>query len=416
MKSVPTIFLSYSWSNKKQADIIDDFFSSLGITFRRDIRDIKYKSSIKDFMGKIGDSDYSVILVSDNYLNSINCMFEAVELMRDKDFKKRMLQLLIPDAKIFSSRYRATVISNWDEKFNDLKKQSKNIPLETAQTLAEELKKIKNIAMNIGEFMEVLVEENSPTFEQIENNNFKDLIQFINIEDKELASELIEINDERDKETRLLKLHEFARLNKDYSRVYFSLAKEQKNPHNQIYYYDYAIKIDSKYVEAYCNRGNSKADLEDLNDAIIDYGKALEIDEGHVISLVNRGIAKGDLGDITGALADFSEAISIDRTYANAFVSRAILREVSLGDFQGAIEDFSMSMDLELGNTIFLYRTAMLKIKVGDKKGAIDDMTRIFPLSFKLCFEIADLKKEIGDKEGAKYYRKKGKELKRTYG
>ncbi|MBC8046079.1 MAG: toll/interleukin-1 receptor domain-containing protein, partial [Fimbriimonadaceae bacterium] len=58
MKLIPTIFLSYAWANRDVADQIDKDFKVAGITFLRDVRDAEYRTSIKDFMKRVGDSDY----------------------------------------------------------------------------------------------------------------------------------------------------------------------------------------------------------------------------------------------------------------------------------------------------------------------------------------------------------------------
>ena len=97
----PQIFLSYSWGNKDIADAIDNDFKSVGITFQRDIRDIKYTESIKDFMHRIGRSDFVVMLISDEYLKSENCMYEVTELLNAHEFEKRILPVTLQNADIF---------------------------------------------------------------------------------------------------------------------------------------------------------------------------------------------------------------------------------------------------------------------------------------------------------------------------
>jgi hypothetical protein len=81
---IPNIFLSYSWKDRDIADEIDNDFKAVGITFRRDERDAKYRTSIKEFMDTVGKHDYVVMLISDDYLRSANCMYEVTL----KDFIK----------------------------------------------------------------------------------------------------------------------------------------------------------------------------------------------------------------------------------------------------------------------------------------------------------------------------------------
>jgi UDP-N-acetyl-D-mannosaminuronate dehydrogenase len=88
------IFLSYAWANASVADEMDNDFKALGITFQRDVRDISYTSSIKDFMNKIGKSDFVVMLISDEYIRSENCMYEVTELLGAHEFERRILPVL----------------------------------------------------------------------------------------------------------------------------------------------------------------------------------------------------------------------------------------------------------------------------------------------------------------------------------
>ena len=39
------IFISYCWSNEKEADEIDLFFKSKGVELKRDKRDLEFKQS-----------------------------------------------------------------------------------------------------------------------------------------------------------------------------------------------------------------------------------------------------------------------------------------------------------------------------------------------------------------------------------
>ena len=71
---IPNIFLSYCWIDIKTADEIDSDFIVAGITFKRDIRNLKTFDNIEKYMQSISKSDYVVMLISDAYLKSVNCI------------------------------------------------------------------------------------------------------------------------------------------------------------------------------------------------------------------------------------------------------------------------------------------------------------------------------------------------------
>ena len=95
--SNPQIFLSYSWKNSKEADEIDQFFSSIGVVLIRDIRDLENGQSIKEFSQSIGKKDYLIMLISHEYLHSVNCMNEMTELLKTNELEKRILPTMISD-------------------------------------------------------------------------------------------------------------------------------------------------------------------------------------------------------------------------------------------------------------------------------------------------------------------------------
>ena len=72
------ITLSYSWKNIKDANTIDNYFSSIGVQLYRDIRDFKYTYKTTKFAEDMRCCDYYICLISDAYLKSFNCMKEIV--------------------------------------------------------------------------------------------------------------------------------------------------------------------------------------------------------------------------------------------------------------------------------------------------------------------------------------------------
>ena len=83
-KNDKTIFLSYNWHDGEIADRIDKYLSGRPeITVKRDVRDIGAWKSIREFMESIRNQDYAVLIVSDSYLKSKNCMFEVMEIMKE---------------------------------------------------------------------------------------------------------------------------------------------------------------------------------------------------------------------------------------------------------------------------------------------------------------------------------------------
>ena len=79
------VFISYAWGEDthERETIVNQLDQSLqrrGVTIIRDKRDLGYKGMIRDFMKRIGEGYCVIVVISDKYLRSKNCMFELVEI------------------------------------------------------------------------------------------------------------------------------------------------------------------------------------------------------------------------------------------------------------------------------------------------------------------------------------------------
>lgn len=96
INSIKTIFLSYNWHDSGIADRIDRHLSRLSdVIVKRDVRDIGSWKSIRKFMKSIRQQDYAVLIVSDLYLRSKNCMFEVTEIMKEPEYENRIFPAVV---------------------------------------------------------------------------------------------------------------------------------------------------------------------------------------------------------------------------------------------------------------------------------------------------------------------------------
>ncbi|MCB7039501.1 toll/interleukin-1 receptor domain-containing protein, partial [Eggerthella sinensis] len=61
----------------------------------KDTIDIKKWESIKEYMNNIVTMDFVILLISDAYLRSRNCMYEVLELMRDRKYKHKIFPAVV---------------------------------------------------------------------------------------------------------------------------------------------------------------------------------------------------------------------------------------------------------------------------------------------------------------------------------
>ena len=137
----PQIFLSYCWNDSNTADeIYNQLTIDSRITLHRDKLDIRHWGSIKEYMQSIPEMDYTILLISDAYLKSSNCMYEVLEVMRDRRYKDKIFPAVIC-TDIYKPIKRAEYVKYWQEKYQELKGAIQGIDAQNLGTLTEDLKR-----------------------------------------------------------------------------------------------------------------------------------------------------------------------------------------------------------------------------------------------------------------------------------
>lgn len=178
------VFLSYSWKNEETANRIDYLCKKEGITIIRDKRDLKYRQSIKEFMKQISNSDYVIMLISEHYLKSENCMYEVLEFIKSNDFKNRIIPLIHENTNIFNTIGRIDYIKYWEDEYIKLKEKAECVSREASIEISNEIKKVNNIKNSISEFIDVISDMSAIIYEKdISNDEFKEIKKIINGEE-----------------------------------------------------------------------------------------------------------------------------------------------------------------------------------------------------------------------------------------
>jgi hypothetical protein len=160
------VFVSYCQKDSIYADNIDLYFKDKNITVHRDIRDISDWSSIRSYMQTIRDMDYAILIVTDNYLKSYNCMYEVLEVMKEKNYDRKIFTV-IAEKSIYSTGGRVPYIKYWEDKFKELQKQIAEIELVNASDLLDELKGTQKICLSMGEFLSRVADMNNPNISDV---------------------------------------------------------------------------------------------------------------------------------------------------------------------------------------------------------------------------------------------------------
>lgn len=67
------------------------------------------------------DNKFAVLLISDSYLKSVNCMYEVLEIMKEVEYRRRIFPAII-DTNIYSTEEQIKYVKYWEKRVEILKK------------------------------------------------------------------------------------------------------------------------------------------------------------------------------------------------------------------------------------------------------------------------------------------------------
>ncbi len=195
------VFLSYCTTDTPIVKIINEFLKneSLNSIEISQYTEVRYKESFVSFMNSIQQHQFALCIVSDGYLKSSNCMYEVGEFIQRKDYKEKLLFVVLNEKdgsfyKDADNRFNLTVadvyngfdskikyIKYWQAVYQKQKKELKNLKsFKARKQLKQDLNKTKRIyEKDISVFIDYLSEYNGKSFSELYENKFKELLNYI---------------------------------------------------------------------------------------------------------------------------------------------------------------------------------------------------------------------------------------------
>ncbi|UTX46668.1 toll/interleukin-1 receptor domain-containing protein [Chryseobacterium sp. MA9] len=317
MKKTPEIFLSHCWSNKDDAEKIYNNLSQVGVKVKMDNHVLNYKDSIVSFMESIRDCDFAILLVSDDYLKSKNCLFEVLNLLKEKSYDNKILPIILSSAKIYSPIDRIKYLHYWMEQRDNLDNLLKSVNPIDAIDLYTDLKIISNITQSIDGFLKNLTSNLNITLQDLEKEGYKQIFEKIGFIDISYITELINISLIENIEEKEIELDKYL----------------LKFPHNTFYY---GIK-----AETYSKNGK-------LQQAKFAYEQSIKMDENNTSSLNNLGhLCHVVLKEYDSARKYFEKAIRIFPEFTIARLNLGVLLSQHYKEFDKAIEQYEAILEYD---------------------------------------------------------------------
>lgn len=311
----PTIFLSYSWKNKDQADIIESDFNNIGIPLQKDTINLKYKDSISDYMKSIRNADFAIILLSDDYLKSENCMFEALEILKEQNHNEKILPILIEGTKIFNAKDRIAYIKYWKNKKEELERDLKEIDVTSSLSSYLDLKNIEIVYTSIDNFLKTLGDLKSSTLEELKKENYKSIIEYLGFEDITFVLDLIVLSQIEDYKIQEIAIEKHI---EKFGESYLALStkagikdKLGKKEDAKRFYLK-SLRLNSENSYTWNNLGYLYASQFGNKKSAIDcYKKAIKLNPNLVIARINLGVAYSQVGKIEKSKKEYLRVLKI---------------------------------------------------------------------------------------------------------
>jgi internalin A len=159
------VFISYAWGSEREELVnqMDQALQKRGLKIIRDKRDLGYKGSITEFMERIGRGNCVIVVISDKYLRSPNCMFELVEIAEGKQFHDRIFPVVLADANIYDPLKRIEYVKHWEQKRAELAEALKSLDPANLQGLREDMDLYDRIRDKVSGLTSTLKDMNTLT-------------------------------------------------------------------------------------------------------------------------------------------------------------------------------------------------------------------------------------------------------------
>lgn len=173
------VFISYAWGGESEtvANELEIILQNNGIDLVRDKSDLGFKGLIREFMQQIGMGNLVVLVISDKYLKSKNCMFELMEVERKGEFFDRIFPIVLPDANIYDSLGILGYLKHWDQKIKELNASAKELDnLADTRKVQEDINLYTDIRGAIDDLAGKLSNMNTLTLEIMRSKSYQPLI------------------------------------------------------------------------------------------------------------------------------------------------------------------------------------------------------------------------------------------------
>ncbi|EAZ79281.1 toll/interleukin-1 receptor domain-containing protein [Algoriphagus machipongonensis] len=174
-----SIFISYAWGglSEEVANELDQLITEKGLPLVRDKRNLGFKGLIKDFMRKIGTGNSVLLVISDKYLKSPNCMFELLEVQKKGNIHSRVFPIVLGDANIYKPIGIISYLRYWEDQIDELNKALKDLDsFADTQGIRDDIDLYTDIRGAIAQLANIFRDMNTLSLEEMKAKNYSPLL------------------------------------------------------------------------------------------------------------------------------------------------------------------------------------------------------------------------------------------------
>jgi len=146
-----------------------------------------YKENISDFIEKLGKGQYIILILSDQYLKSVECMSQIIEILKNQDYSERIYPIILDNFDFFSEEALVEYIIFWEEKKRLLIEKVSKIERTNIEAINKQIDLLHEIRIKLSSFwtqiknMKVIeindgIKSLNPLYKLLENQIRKDKI------------------------------------------------------------------------------------------------------------------------------------------------------------------------------------------------------------------------------------------------
>lgn len=178
----PSVYISHAWGGESEEVTrkIMKRFAAEGIEITLDKKDLGYRESINDFMLSLGAADAIIIVVSEKYLHSEYCMFELLQIYKNKNILDRIFPVVLDEVKIAKSTDRLDLVKYWETQSNALETKIRELDsISNIEGITDDLNLYRSIRNNIAHLTAILKDINTLNITLHQESDFEDLFRAV---------------------------------------------------------------------------------------------------------------------------------------------------------------------------------------------------------------------------------------------